>query len=690
MYSPKFAKARSISDDVAELIKPPRRILVSESAIKHVKVAVPSGSSDWNPEIAPYMVEPMNQLNRRDVEATIFVGPARTGKTQALLDCSIAYAAICDPGDMLTYFPTEANASDFGKRRVVRLHDMSPILNDKLSKRSHDNSIRTVIYRHGMILTLAWPTSSQMAQRDARYVILSDYDSMPQNVGGEGSPFDLAKKRIQAMLSAGSAIAESSPKMPLINTDHKPQSPHEAPPVSGGILTLYNRGHRARWYWQCKECAGWFEAPARPSYDEEAATEEAQHTAFVACPHCGGVHFPKDKMDLQLGSENNHPAIWVPDNCVATVDGEIEGDAPPSTIKSYWVKGCAAAFQSWQSIVNNYVMAVKTYEDTGEEGALKTTTNVDQGMPYLPKSMGKKRSSDELRGRVETWDRGTVPDGVRFLVATTDVQGGSFVNHIHGWGVDGERWLIDRFMIKESARTDMDGNTYPLDPAAYADDWLLLREKVTDRKYKIQSHDGKYMSIRIHTCDSGGKAGVTEKAYNYQRHMKALGYGNRFALVKGSSTSKDGSALLRETFPTSDRKGRNAGGRGDVPVYLLNTLVMKDGLDADLRIIEPGKNFIHIPEWVGEEFFNELESEVRTPKGWVKQSARNEAWDAFVYDKAGLLILEKWMKRRINWESPPQWAANINVNTMVSDGAAKAQQQRPRAKRRVRSGGVKR
>ena len=257
-----------------------------------------------------------------------------------------------------------------------------------------------------MILNLGWPTSSQFAQRDAKYTGLSDYDSMPDKVGSEGTAFDLAKKRVQAMLSAGMALVESSPKRPIIVSQWTPQTPHEAPPVSGGILPLYNRGDRRRWQWQCLHCGGWFEAPALPAYDEANDIEQAAQSAHVPCPHCGGVHEPRHKRQLQLGGPNNRPGIWLPDLCRLDADGRLQGEPPAATIASFWVKGCAAAFQTWPSLVRNHLQALRTLEQTGEEQALCSTTNIDQGLPYLPRALARGRSSHALQARCEDLPRG--------------------------------------------------------------------------------------------------------------------------------------------------------------------------------------------------------------------------------------------------------------------------------------------
>ncbi|NIA76781.1 terminase gpA endonuclease subunit, partial [Providencia rettgeri] len=84
--------------------------------------------------------------------------------------------------------------------------------------------------------------------------------------------------------------------------------------------------------------------------------------------------------------------------------------------------------------------AEQEYERTGSEETLKSVINTDWGQPYLPKISQEQRSGDDLKVRAEYWDYGSVPNGVRFLVATVDVQGGKkrrFVVQVTGYGARG-------------------------------------------------------------------------------------------------------------------------------------------------------------------------------------------------------------------------------------------------------------
>ena len=65
----------------------------------------------------------------------------------------------------------------------------------------------------------------------------------------------------------------------------------------------------------------------------------------------------------------------------------------------------------------------------------------------------------------------------------------------------------------------------------------------------------------------------------------------------------------------------------------------------------------------------ELTAEVRTAKGWAKASsgAHNESVDLAVYAEAGYHRLRGFA---INWQNPPTWAAEWDVNSEVTDGEA--------------------
>lgn len=640
------------------------------------------------------MVEPLDALGGRDYNGIVFVGPARTGKTMGLILGGITYIVTCAPGDTLMVQMSKDTARDFSRGDLDRAIRASPALGSRLSPRSRDDNTFDKFFRSGMVLKLGWPAVSQLSSKTLQYVFLTDYDRPENrdNVDGEGPMWDLGGKRIQTYMSRGKCLAESSPGEDYIDANWIAATPHEAPPALG-ILSLYNRGTRARWYWPCKHCDTFFEAKPGleclgfPAFDEVAQLVQttdlvtlAEQFSRVICPACGGLHEMADR------SAMNARGLWVHEG-QHIANGELVGERIRSSVVSYWLGGVAASYQRWDSIALKYLQGVLTYVRTSDEMPLKATTNTDQGMPYMPRSAAKRRVSDDLLRRREDWSRGVVPAGVRFLTAAVDVQGGKFVVEVFGWGPKLESWLVDRFNITSSKRPE--GVRFAaIDPASFAEDWDVLHEQVVARRYPIEGAGGEMLEVLLTLCDSGGRAGVTENAYKFWRRMRDARLGKRFMLVKGTGNMNAPRATM--VWPDArDRLDRKAGGKGDVPVWMINTNVLKDGVTGDIGRNEPGPGYHHIPTWVDKDFFTELCSEQRTVKGWLQTpGVKNEAFDLHVYNRVACIALQA---EGINWDVPPTWAAPISArreHARVDDTTAPAEQRQPQRVRRMRDPGI--
>lgn len=89
---------------------------VADAVSTYMRVPMGAGNSvPWDPDLAPYVIEPMNCLASREYDAVVFVGPARTGKTIGLIDGWIVYNIVCDPADMLVIQVSEEKAREHSK-----------------------------------------------------------------------------------------------------------------------------------------------------------------------------------------------------------------------------------------------------------------------------------------------------------------------------------------------------------------------------------------------------------------------------------------------------------------------------------------------------------------------------------------------------------------------------------------------
>lgn len=652
---PPFATARSIREQEAVALLPPRRMRVSE-AVEEFRYLNNPGNyiGPYRNADAPMMVKPMDALQSREYRGAVFVGSAQSIKTDALLLNWLTYTVCCDPADMLFVQTTEKTARDFSKRRVDRLNRDSREVGRRLGARKSDDNVFDKVYR-AMMLSLAWPSVSELSGRPIPRVALTDYDRMPENVDGEGEPYDLAAARTRTFRSAGMCVAESSPGREVLDPDWRPKTPHEAPPCTG-ILGLYNRGDRQRWYVPCPRCERYFQGSFSDLiFDPDLDPADGVSGVEARCPHCEGRIAEREKPDM------NGEGDWAKDFQTILPGGKVVGEGRVSEIASWWLKGPWSIFQDWSSMVAKYRTAQLEFERTGSEESLRTTINVDQAEPFLPAARRNKDAltATELRERAEDYPLKFVPEGARFLTAAVDVQHNRFVVQVEAWGVDRENWVVDRFDIYRSKRSDAAGEPRIVRPAVHAKDWLLIDEQVLDLDYPLADDPTCGMRVLMTVCDSGGEAGVTEKAYAFWRHLRKKRRGNRLRLIKGHP--RRDAPRVHESFPDSRRKDRFAGARGEIPVLELNVNRLKDEVDADLRLEDPGPRYHHLSEHLEPEFFDELVAENREDEVWTQQSNRpNEAFDLKVYNRA--LMISRGGEK-INWDRPPRWARPPSENS---------------------------
>ena len=666
-------------------LQPPNRMRVSEGAAKNLKIVRPGGAAGhWNPEETPYMVKPTDLLASRRHSAVCFVGPAQTGKTVALGEGWMAHAVVNDPGDMLIVQMTQDKAREYSKQRIDRAIKNSDALRAMRSPAARDDNLHDKQFRNGMWLRIAWPTATNLSSTSYRYVFGTDYDRWPDNIDGEGDGFTLMGKRVTTFLSRGMVAVESSPGRPIVNPNWQPASPHEAPPVGtdetgSGVLGIYNRGDRQRWYWKCPHCMEWFEAKPGlelfrlPSFDE--LVDEVRHMdidrfarqhACVPCPHCAGIIFPSHRETM------NRRGIWLPEGLVIDDHDRISGNPRTSSIASFWLGGVAATYVSWETLLRKHLQAVLDYSLTGNELPLQTTANTDQGVPYMARHLAEAAEA-AAAGRIVERDlpRYVVPDWTRFVAAQVDVQGGKnarFVVQVHAVGEHNEQQLVDRYAITQSRREGLGDEFAPIDPASHPEDWDVLTEKVLLATYRT-SDPNREIRVKAAIVDSGGEGrkgadmNVTNNAYAWARRVRKLGLLDRLMLSKGVGNRPDWH--IRETQVGGKQ------GRGDVTLYLLEPNKFKDMVDAGLRRRKPGPGYYHFPEpkgpknpdgWLPASFFDELKAEVRNADGvWEQVGRANEAFDACYMIRA--LCMKLGTDKRDFWDNPPPWARPLESNS---------------------------
>ena len=685
-----YADIDNLKRNLAQILLPQKKVIASEHAGENFYL--PEGTR-YDPSLTPYMLEPMNLVFSRDKRAVIFVSSARTSKSLSLVDALISVIIPTRPSDILLILATADMAKRYAKTRLDRMIQNSSVLKPLLSTDRHNDNVMNKMFVNGSSVWVGSPTPTNLSASDYRYCFWSDVDR-GQPTNSDGDIFAQLMKRNQTFLSSGLTVCESSPSHDLLDPHWKPKTPHEAPPTTG-IFALYNQGDRRMFYWQCPHhsCGERFKVSASmdlfclpddnsllKQINESSPYELANKYNRIYCPDCGGEISPEHKTNM------NNDGIW-----------RKEFPDVYKPFATFWLSGLCAKFQNWQEILEKYFSALQHYDDTGDESKLRAFYNVDLGSFYIPRNISEMLNPEELFARTIPSERGVVPYGVRYIVATVDVQSSSFVVQFVGFGVDNRSWVIDRFNITKND----DGK--PIRPATYLEDWDLLIDKVMLRKFALATDPNSdfqgEMGVTLTLCDSGGAysatsdSSVTENAYAFWRNCDDVSSGlkNKLVLVKGTrpSVTTQKQAVTKSLLTKASSTARKTSVVGRLPLYLLNTTMLKDTVVAMAKRTEDGAGYMTFGDWLNFDFFKELCAEIRTEKGWTNtKSRRNETFDLYVYALAGVYILREGVyKSTIDWDNPPMYALPWETNPMVTSFTEEVYEPklRPETIRRVRN-----
>jgi phage terminase large subunit GpA-like protein len=139
--------------------------------------------------------------------------------------------------------------------------------------------------------------------------------------------------------------------------------------------------------------------------------------------------------------------------------------------------------------------------------------------------------------------------------------------------------------------------------------------------------------------DSGGVH--TDEVYRFVRARQ----GRKIFALKGSSEA--GKEILSKVSTNNQYRVR---------LFMIGTDTAKDRIFARMKIPAPGPGYMHLPDFVEDEYILQLTSEkaVRryrrgrgTVREYIKTRARNEALDLEVYALAGLYVLGQAVVRKL-------------------------------------------
>lgn len=622
------------------------------------------------------MIPMGNDFNDPLWRRIVWVTATQMGKTASIFNV-IGWIADDRPAPMIYIGATQSNVDGVIEPKLMQMFREAKSLAEKLSrgKKSSKHHKRLA----GISLRLAWAGSaSEVASDSAKYIFVDELDRPEKNATGEGDLMELAEARGDAYADSV-LFATSTPTTGRVRTYKHPKTglTHWAvsDDVQSPIWREWQSGTRHEWAIPCGHCRDYFIPRSSLLHRPTGATPaQARKAAALICPTCGTLNADSYRQEANQRGRFVAPGQWI------TPDGIVHGEAETaeSDAVSRWISGlCSFSPKKSYGFLAQKLTAAERSRDSAK---LQGVFNTGFGEVWAPDAAS--RNAEELRYRAkDSWDRGTIPRGVRFIVPAVDVQTNRFVVQVIGFGLRGETWLIDRYDIFASPATE--GRA--INPASQPEDWGAVTA-VARRTYALADGSGRYMRPILTVCDSGGRAGVTARAYDWWRGLRRIGLAGQARLVKGDNQARINSPRVAESYPDSNIRGKKSVARGDVPVLLLNTTVLKDSMDGDLRRTDLGKGYIHFPEWAPDHVYDELAAEVRLSERWENPArSPNEAWDLMEYARAGQIWLESQTRGGWgdDWARAPAWASDWDTNPMVGKDEILTQAGSPVAHHRV-------
>lgn len=676
-----FADANALVASAFAALMPPVRMSVAEWAESSRWVTSPGFVGRYGFDGVPFLRAPTEALTSEMYATTCVVGPGQVGKTM-VPENWLAWSVEHDPADFLWFLNTEAVKDAYVKTVIEQVIRDHPVMRRRLGGRPIDNSLSFKRF-DGMVAEFLAAVRSNVLNKKATRMVLDEVDGYGPDLDDVLAIFDVRRQTIQY----GSMLLALS--HPDKATGLDPDEDWNA-----GIMAIYRPSTRGRWWWPCPRCGG-YSSPVPGAarfmaldYDAAAPLDEIAGTARMRCPLCDG------KFDDRERHAMNTAGLWAGLGQEVDRDGRLKGTLVRRDISGWWVVGAMSPYTlgGWGGLARRRVEAERAFARTGDDQGLRDVMSKGWGVPYERAKVSGVVNAQVLVDRVEGFRLGLVPDVVRCLFASIDVNKTWFEVLVIGLSDTGELWTVDHFKVLRSF--DALGQEQQVDPARRASDWDLLTDLVVDRAWPLASDPTRGMRPRGVICDSAGEDGVTRQAYNWWRRLrdrtaaddKAAPLTRREGVIDGRDVwtmllSKGLSGVnqprLTVAYPDSGRKDRTAGATGDVPVAQFNPKPFKDDLASQFEQLEAGSGYVHLSDdllnWDAETgeavaphpFFDQLAAEAPDKSGrWqpVKAGIRNEAWDLFVLI---LVLLHLWGARKYDWRNPPAWGRPVNDNPLV-------------------------
>jgi phage terminase large subunit GpA-like protein len=575
---------------------PPPDITISEWAIRNR--VLPKGTTSRPGPFKPekFQIEMMDVILDPLVHEVVIQKSTQVGYSDAVVNNICGYFIDADPKPIMLVQPTIENAKDYGKKRITPMIENCPALREKIKPPTTRRAGNTLALKEfpGGFLKLTGANSGAGLRSDPVPVVLFDeVDGYPIDVDGEGDPIAIGTRRTDQF--GDYKIVKGS----------TPAKPKGISPIERDFL----RSDMRRFHVLCPFCG--FKQALR--WREQAPPiGNGTYRLFYAVNADGQVD-PASVAYICAGCEKKIPERFKQQMLNS---GSWVAQFPEREVVGFHIN---ALYSPWRE---NWGALAQEWHEANKEGnpeKLKAFINLRLGETW--EEQGDSMEALTLKGRLEAY-KAEIPDGVGMLTAAVDVQGDRLECVVKGWGDKEESWLI--------AYQQLFGDPGQEQVWSELDEFLLST---------WETASGQKVKITCTMIDSGGLH--TDSVYRFCR-VRA---NRRIFCLKGSSEA--GKEILGKMSTNNQYRVR---------LWLIGTDTAKDRIFARMKIPGPGPAYMHLPDFIEDEYLAQLTAEkavrrYRRGKGtireYIKTRARNEALDLEVYALAALYVLGQATIRKL-------------------------------------------
>ncbi len=543
------------------LFQRPVNLTVSGFADKY-RVLSPEASAEpgrWRTSRAEYQRGVMDAFNDPAIDTVVFMKSAQVGASE-LLNNVLAYYMAYAPCPLLLVQPTADMAKTYSKDRIAPMIRDTPKLKAVVSEAKGRDANNTLSQKHfigGHVTMIGSNAPSQLASRPIKVVLFDEVDRF--NVNIEGDVIALASKRQTTFWDRKRMITST-------------------PTIKGAsrIELAFEGSDQRRYFVPCPDCGEFILL-------EWKNLKWEGEDVWYECENCGVCIEEKYKLKMVA------KGVWRP---TAEASAKKTAGFHINELYSPWV--------TWAQMRDNFLEAKKFPE------TLKTWVNTSLGETW--EEQGEGIDDQELRTRVEPYERETILPKVVLVTCGVDIQDDRAELEVVGWCPYEESYSLDYIILHG-------------DPE---------RQDLWNRLDDILQTEFNGLKIRMMFIDSGAH---TQAVYRYCKRRAKRGV----YAVKGQS---------HQGKPTSSRPARRKKGE-DVKPVPIGTDTAKDVIYGRLKIETVGPGYCHFPERYDDEYFAMLTAEeviIKHVQGvpkrvYRKKRPRNEALDCRVYAYAAMHYL---------------------------------------------------